>query len=252
MGWVHTISSFLAKLAVLIILFLSGDAHAAAGSSDYIPPQAFTHKATIQSELDTFFPAIPTYNYIPSLIEHESCISLKHSRCWKSTSELLTKREQGVGLGQITRTFKPDGTVKADSLQSMKSIYRQHLAEAKWSTIKERPDLQIRIIVLMIRDNYKALYSVKDPLSRLQMTDAAYNGGLGWILKERRVCGLAKGCDPGLWFGHVENHCLRSRKPLYSGRSVCDIAKHHPYDVFKNRLPKYERRYFTATNKTSS
>lgn len=45
---------------------------------NYIPPQAFTFKEPIQKELDSFFPDIPTYNYVPSLIEHESCISLKH------------------------------------------------------------------------------------------------------------------------------------------------------------------------------
>ena len=65
----------------------------------YIPPQAFEHKETIRYEINTFFPNIPEYNYIPSLIEHESCLSLKHSRCWKSTSELKSKREQGTGLG---------------------------------------------------------------------------------------------------------------------------------------------------------
>lgn len=210
----------------------------------YIPPQAFTHKETIQTELDKHFPYIPEYNYVPALIEHESCISLKHSRCWNSTSELRTKREQGLGLGQITRTFNADGSVRFDVLTDMRKKYLAELKEANWNTFKHRPDLQIRMITLLLRDNYKALRNVPNPNYRLHFTDAAYNGGIGWVQRERRACGLAKGCDPNQWFGHTENYCLRSKKPLYGGRSVCDIAKNHPADTFRNRLPKYQRQYF--------
>lgn len=70
------------------------------GSTDYIPPQAFKFKDPIIKELDTFFPTIPEYNYVPSLIEHESCITLKHRRCWNSASELRSSREQGIGYFQ--------------------------------------------------------------------------------------------------------------------------------------------------------
>lgn len=209
----------------------------------YIPPQAFTHKETITKELDTHFSYIPEYNYVPALIEHESCISLSHSRCWNSTSELRTKREQGLGLGQITRTFNTDGSVRFDVLTDMRKKYLKELKEANWNNFKHRPDLQIRTITLLLRDNYKSLYNVTDPMSRLHMTDAAYNGGIGWIQKERRACGLAKNCDPNVWFGNVENYCLRSKKPLYGNRSVCDIAKNHPRDTFFNRLPKYKSNY---------
>lgn len=217
----------------------------AIASQNYIPPQAFTHKETIKKELDTYFPTIPTYNYVPALIEHESCISLKHSRCWKSTSELRSKREQGVGLGQVTRTFREDGSIRFDVLTEMRQKYMKDLKEASWDTIKNRPDVQIRVITLMLRDTYKSLYNVEDPMARLQMTDAAYNGGLGGLQKERRACGLAKNCDPGIWFGNVEKYCLKSKKILYANRNACDINRHHVKDTLLVRVPKYQKQYFT-------
>lgn len=209
----------------------------------YIPPQAFDHKATIAKELDQHFPQLHERNYVPALIEHESCISLKHSRCWKSTSQLKSARELGVGLGQVTKAYNPDGTVRFDSLTEMRRRYKQELIEASWDTIHQRPDIQVRVITLMLRDSWGRLFDVKNLDSRMAFIDAAYNGGLGGLNKERRQCSLTKGCNHMEWFGHVEKVCLKSKKPLYSGRSACDINRHHVKDVLQTRLPKYKRQY---------
>ena len=213
-------------------------------SNEYIPPQAFDFKLNIQEELDKHFDYIPDYNYVPALIEHESCISLKHSRCWNSKSSLKTQREEGAGLGQVTKAFKADGTLRFDTLMEMRNRYKNELHDASWSTIYQRPDIQIRIITLMLRDDYKRLYDIKDDWARLHMVDAAYNGGLGGLNKERRACGLKAGCDPQLWFGNVEKTCMKSTKILYGNRSACDINRDHVKDVFNNRLPKYQSQYF--------
>lgn len=214
--------------------------------STYIPPQAFSFKDNIKMELDAHFPDIPNYNYLPALVEHESCISLKHSRCWNSKSQFKTSREEGAGLGMVTKAFKADGSLRFDTLAEMRNRYKNELHDASWSTIYQRPDIQIRIIVLMLRDDYKRLYDVKDEWSRLHMVDAAYNGGLGGLNKERRACGLKANCDPQKWFGHVENTCMKSTKILYGNRSACDINRDHVKDVFNNRLPKYKSQYFTS------
>lgn len=209
----------------------------------YIPPQAFTHKAAIAKELDTHFSQLHERNYVPSLIEHESCITLKHSRCWSSTAQLKSARERGVGLGQVTIAYHQDGTVRFDSLNEMRTRYKQALYDANWDTIHQRPDIQIRLIVLMLRDSWNRLGDVKNLDSRMAFMDAAYNGGLGGVNKERRQCSLTKGCDYTQWFGHVEKVCLKSKKPLYAGRSACDINRHHVQDVLHTKLPKYKRLY---------
>ncbi len=39
---------------------------------------------------------------------------------------------------------------------------------------------------------------------------AAYNGGPGWIAREKSRCRREPGCDPRRWTGHVERHCIRA------------------------------------------
>lgn len=230
-------------LRFFLVLWLTMVSVQAQDVKTFIPEKAKQYLPLIYGDVNRLMPGFEYPYYFGSLIEHESCISLKHSRCWAPTSELKTSREQGVGLGQLTRTWKADGSVRFDKLTEMKNQYRAELKELSWLNIKQRPDLQIRAIILMTRDNYKALYQVKDPFERLKMADYAYNGGLGAVKKDRTHCGLQAGCDPQYWDGHVEIHSVKSRKVLYGKRSAFDITRHHVHDVTHTRLPKY-RDYF--------
>lgn len=113
-----------------------------------------------------------------------------------------------------------------------------------WHNVYERPDLQIRAVVLKMKDNYEqfAPYGA-GPLESYAFADAAYNGGIGGVNKERRACMTIKGCDPNKWFGHVEKYCMKSRVALYGQRSACDINRHHVSDVLLTRAPKYRLLY---------
>lgn len=228
---------------IVFLLFLLPALSIAQDVKTYIPPQAFQYFPIIKTETDRLFPGIHYPHYFPSLIEHESCISLKHSKCWNPKSRLKTAREEGAGLGQLTRTYRPDGSIRFDILQELKDKYKDELKELSWSNIYQRPDLQIRSMLLLSKQNYKSLYMVKDEFERLAMADAAYNGGLGGLQKERRACGLAKNCDPNKWFNNTERYCLKSKKPLYGNRSACDINRHHVTDVMKVRINKYEKHF---------
>jgi hypothetical protein len=209
----------------------------------YIPPQAFQHFDTIKIETLKYFPELKYMHFIPGLIEHESCISLKHSKCWNSESKLDTKRELGIGLGQLTKAYHEDGSIRFDSLEELRNKHMNELKELSWSNIRTSPQLQIRAILLMNRDNYMALHDVKSRVQRTIMMSPSYNGGMNGLQKERRICALAKDCDPGKWFDNVEKYCSKSKKPLYAGRSACDINRHHPHDIVFNRMPKYKQ-YF--------
>jgi hypothetical protein len=233
----HPIGAGLALVALAILMsallgLFGGAAHAQA------PARAHQHLPTLASEIDRHWPEIPMRAYLPGLIEHESCVTLTHSRCWSPTSRLKTAREEGAGLGQITRAWHPTGALRFDALAEMRTAHPA-LRELDWSTIYQRPDLQLRAVVLKVRGDYQALRAVTEPMQRLAMADAAYNGGLGGLQRERRACQVAKGCDPQKWWGHVERHCLKSRQPLYAGRSACDINRHHVVDVLRKRAPKY-------------
>lgn len=232
------------KILVFITMCHSLNSYSADNNNNFKPQKAYKYKEIIKKELDMYFPELYNYNYLPSLIEHESCISLTHKRCWEPTSQLKTSREEGAGLGQVTRAYKTDGSVRFDKLSEMAANYKNELKEAKWETIYQRPDIQIRLMVLMLRDIYKKLYTVTNPEYRMQMVDSAYNGGLGGVLKERRACNMSENCDPNIWFNNVEKYCLKSKKVLYGDRSACDISRHHTRDVFLSRLPKYNKYYF--------
>jgi len=231
------------KLLILLVFMISSNAMAI-DDKDYIPPQAFKYKEMLKTEIDNYFPNIPEYNYVPSLAEHESCIYLKHPKCWNTFSRLKSPREEGAGIFQITRAYRKDGSLRFDSLQGMKNQYKEQLKEASWSNIYEKPEIQMRIATLMLNDIYKKLYNVKSLIQRLKMTDAAYNGGLSDLNKERRLCSLSANCDPGIWDKNVETHCIKSKEVLYGKRSACDINRFHVKDVFENRLPKYKRYYY--------
>lgn len=226
--------------ASIVIMLLSLSTNAFAQDvKTYVPPAAKLLIPVVQEEQDKFFPELPMKHYFGGLIEQESCISLKHSKCWNQKAELKSKREYGAGVGQLTKAFNKDGSLRFDSLYESRKRHESELRELSWSTIKDRPDLQIRTMVLMSRDNYRGLASVSDPEARMHFTDAAYNGGLGGVQKERRFCGLSKSCDPQKWFGNVENKCLKSNTALYGQRSACFINREHVHNVFLLRTNKY-------------
>lgn len=212
----------------------------------YIPPQAFDYRDQLHDEIQKMLPELPDYNFLPALIEHESCISLKHSRCWSPSSTYSTSREHSVGFFQIAKAYRPDGTVRMDTLSDLKNRYTSSLKELTWKNIGQRPDLQFRAGLALTHANWNQLLSVSDPNERMVFVDVAHNSGAGWVAKERRACGLAAGCDAQKWFGNVEKHCLRSKTPNknWGGLSVCDISRRHPKDVFENRMPKYQDQYF--------
>jgi len=184
----------------------------------------------------------PKAAYLGSLIELESCIHLKHPRCWNPKSRLKSAREEGAGLGQITRAFKPDGTIRFDALSELKHKYPKELSELSWQVVYDRPDLQVRALTLMMRDNYQYFNKhVKNPYDAYAFADAAYNGGVGGVNHERRACKLASWCDPDKWFDNVEKLCLKSKAALYGNRSACDINRHHVKDVINTRSDKYTK-----------
>lgn len=233
----HPIGAGLALVALAItfvglLLVFSPRAHAAT-----LPDGFGQYGHILKAEQAKYWPDHPRVPLLAALIEQESCVSLKSPRCWNPSARLKSDREEGAGMGQITRTYRADGSLRFDSLTDLKTQYAADLGEWSWSNVYARPDLQLRAVVILSRDSAKPF---KTTASWLQFGDAGYNGGVAGVQKERRACGLTIGCDPGQWFGHVEKHCLKSRQPLYGGKSACDINREHVYNVFTIRVKKYE------------
>jgi hypothetical protein len=221
----------LAIVFVGLLLVFAPRAHA-----DTLPPGFHTYGAALQAEQRRYWPDHPDPAALAALVEQESCVSLKSPKCWNPGARLKTDREEGAGMGQITRAYRADGSLRFDALADLRDQYGQELGGLSWDTVYQRPDLQLRALVLMSRD---AARPFRASAAWLQFGDAGYNGGVAGVQKERRACKLSAGCDPAQWFGHVEAHCLKSRQPLYGNRSACDINRQHVRGVFIERRPKY-------------
>lgn len=214
----------------------------AQNAKTYIHPRALEVLPTIQSEVDRFHPHLTTPWYYAGLAEHESCISLKHSKCWNGRSELKNDREQGLGLFQLSRAWDKQGRLRFDNLQEFRRKYPNELWELDWTTFRYRVDLQIRTAVIMVRDLEKGFMSVKNETERMKMVDSAYNGGASHVKRAREACQLSRGCNPHIWYRNVENHIPKSRAPdsRYGGRSMWAINTGHVKDVFETRMPKFK------------
>jgi hypothetical protein len=231
----------------LLLSFIALHAYAV-DVNTYIPLGAITYKLTVQEEIERNYPKLVEYNYVPALIEHESCISLTHKRCWNPTSQLKTSRETGAGLGQITIAYREDGSVRFDKLKELRDTYRSELKDLTWDNVYKSPGLQIRALVLLLKQDNNRLRGIEDEEERLNFTDAAYNGGIGGVFKEQRACGLALNCNSQIWFGNVEKYCMKSNKALYGTRSACDINRAHTRNVMLEKLPKYKHYYALTPN----
>ena len=133
-----------------------------------------------------------------------------------------------------------DGSIRFDALQELKVKHPKALVDLNWENVYLRPDLQLRAVVLKANDNfnyYKPYSSTTD--DALAFADAAYNGGIGGLDRERRACKIASNCDHTKWFGNVEKYCMKSKAVLYGNRSACDINRHHVVDVLNVRSSKY-------------
>lgn len=214
-----------------LILALAGGAARAAE----LPPLAVQHMPTLRAELQAHWPGMPLPSAVAAQVEQETCISLKHARCWSPRAELRTSREQGVGLGQITRT------ARFDSLAELRSQYRTQLAGWTWdSPSLYDPALQLRALVLMDHRNWLAVAGAATDRERLAMALAAYNGGMRGLAADRALCSGTPGCDASRWFGQVERTCTKASTaaPGY-GQSFCEINRHYPVAILDQRRAKY-------------
>lgn len=236
--------------AALLVLLVAGTALAAKptkakpwNAETDIPEQATQYLAVLGQQVRDVMPDFHTPEYFGALVEHESgCPGIK-SMCWNPKARLKSSREEGAGLSQITRAYKADGTLRFDALAETRKLDPRGLNELRWDTVYDRPDLQLRVMVVMTRQNWNRVGKLTtDRDLQLQLTDLSYNAGFGRVLNDMRACSTTTGCNAQKWHGNIEGTCTASKKPLYGDRSACDISRHHVHDVIDTRMPKYKGR----------
>lgn len=207
----------------------------------YIHPRALPVLPVIKEEMALYAPKVTQPWVMAAIYDHETCPGYKSFKCWNTSAELKTSREQGLGLPQMTRTWNPDGSIRFDNIANMKRAYPEQLSELDWNTFRNRLDLQVRSSSLLFYEEWRRLYTVTGETNRLRMTRSAWNGGGGRVATARSRCKLTTGCDPQIWFGNVEKHLPQSRVPMkgYGNRSPYDINVYYVADTEK-RMAKFK------------
>lgn len=159
----------------------------------------------------------PTPWYMAAQINQESR--------WNPKAELKTSRENGIGLGQFTRAYNADGTIRFDKINELR---RAHPELKGWSW-NNRFDIryQLKAVVLMDRTGYTRFSRLADsPINIWSFTLSGYNGGDGGVQQDILLCGNTKGCNPRVWKDNVENTSRKSRAKWHGyGQSAFDINR---------------------------
>lgn len=197
-----------------------------------IPALATVYLPMLAAVIALLWPSMPDRALIAAQIEQETCPSLTSKKCWNPRTELKTSREYGFGLGQLTVTKKFNNFEAARG-------WDKSLAGWKWED-RFNADMQLRALVAYDRNLYSQIHFGATDQDRLAFMFSAYNGGLGGLLKDRRMCASVKGCDPERWFGHIENHSFRAKTSVAGyGKSFFDINREYVRNILFVRSPKY-------------
>lgn len=208
-------------------------------AADTVPANAKQYLPTLVDAQRSIWPDAPMPSFLAGQVEQESCISLKHSKCWNPTAQLKTSREWGRGLGQVTTSYRADGTVRFDKQEELRQKFPslRGWTTAKWADAT----FQMTAIVEMDKSIYSRQRDAATDRDRLGFTLAAYNGGEGGLLQDRRLCANTKGCDPSRWDGHVEHTSLKSKVATKGyGKSFFEINREYVTNILDVRRYKYE------------
>jgi hypothetical protein len=156
--------------------------------------------------------------HAPALPVEVATAQIRAESAWRVEAMRRTPTEQGCGLAQFTRTWRPGGQIRFDTLSEMRFKYPQTLGGWSWDKCTE-PRYQLTAYALYMRDIDRALNL---PTA---FDVAAYNQGIGGVRRDQALCKRAQGCDPMQWFGNVEKHCGATMQLADLKRSACAVNR---------------------------
>lgn len=197
-----------------------------------IPALAQVYLPVLASVITMLWPTMPDPALIAAQIEQETCPSLTSKKCWNPRTELKTDREYGFGLGQLTVTPKFNNFVAAQG-------WDKSLAGWKWED-RFSANMQLRALVAYDRNLYSQIRFGASDQDRLAFMFSSYNGGLGGLLKDRRMCAATPNCNPDVWFGHIERTSFRAKTAVSGyGKSFFHINREYVSNIMLIRSAKY-------------
>lgn len=198
-----------------------------------VPKNFLIHKPVLIKAISTSWPEISMPSVVAGLIEQETCYSLTHSRCWSPQAKLQTDREYGFGLGQLTVTSR------FNAFEEVK-VLEPKLKGWKWED-RFNPEFQMIAILAMLKRNYNSFKLAEKEYDRYAFSLASYNGGLGGIQADQRICRNTPNCNQFLWFGNVEHTSLKKKTKVAGyGKSFFEINREYPKNILEVRRFKYK------------
>lgn len=233
-------------IAFTVSFLLLSCSLAVAGELDYsgLPPRSQEYLPMLLGEAEKWWPEMENPSIFAAQVDVETCASPRHRMCWSPTARLKTSREEGYGLGQITRAWDKQGRLRFDSLTELRAKHMEALAGWSWGNVANAL-FQVRGLILMNRDNYAMLGFAETELDRYAFMDAGYNGGMGGVMSDRNICAKTPGCNPNRWFGHVENTSKKARTAADGyGKGFFYVNREHVDAVVPGRdTPEIKPRY---------
>ena len=224
------------RALVLILVLFQAALVLAATTAAALPPGAIKYLPELVKAWRNSWPDNKYPWFLAGTIEQETCISLKSKGCWNPNTELKTDREYGFGLGQLTVTKKFNG------FEDTKKMSKE-LSSWKWDD-RYNPYYQILGIIALEKVNYSKIRGAETELDKQAFMLSAYNGGLGGVLKDRKLCTTVPGCNSNLWFGNVELNSFKSKvKPKGYGQSFFDINRGYVHNIILIRSDKYKHEF---------
>lgn len=205
-----------------------------------VPDNAKKYLPTLKLQVESIWPAMEKPQFFAGQIEQETCISLKSKGCWNPNTELKTSREYGFGLGQITIAYDAKGKERFNNFKILTGKYKQ-LTAWKYAD-RFNPSYQVDALLLLDKESYNGAskLTTSEP-DRYSFMFSAYNGGLGGLIQDRKLCMQFKGCDPSKWYGNVANHSFKSKTKIKGyGQSAFDINRGYVSNIEQVRSLKYE------------
>ncbi|MEW6648169.1 MAG: transglycosylase SLT domain-containing protein [Pseudomonadota bacterium] len=191
-------------LPLLLVLFQVGCVADTASAIDSVPRAAAQHRRTLTAEAYRVWGLDAPVALFAGQVHQESA--------WNPQAQ----SPFAAGIAQFTpATASWIGTVDAD------------LAEPA----PFNPAWGLRALVIYDRWLYERI-SAATECDRWAMTLSSYNGGLGWLNRDRKLAS-AQGADPARWWSHTE---------LYSNRAAWAIRENRDYPrrILLRWAPLYE------------
>lgn len=180
--------------AILVLLLMISTAVCA---QNRLPSNSYQYRAILTHEARTIWGIDANIALFAGQIHQEST--------WNADA---VSRVGARGLGQ----FMP-GTA-----QDMQQWYAPQLSQYPVYS----PIWSIRALLLYNKRNYGQIKPKQMELipvcERLAMMFSAYNGGLGWLNRDRKSAQLV-GANPDIWFGQVELYSTRALWAFNENRS---------------------------------